>query len=276
MLKPVALSMLLSFFTAAANTSSGQAVMVSPLVDSATSNFEVVSVKRSDPKQEIQILNALLTYPGGRIVARGATLEFLIMEAFSMQSFQIVGGPRWMREARFEIEAKPPSKVAAKYARVPSPKFPPPDELRQMLRNLLIERFQLKLRFDQSEGQLYELDKGHGRLHLTPSKDINEYPWAGSLEGGSPNGDGLSGKNISMSGLASRISSWLSTPVVDKTSLSGAYDFEVVVDDDKDSSALDVQNNVLESIKELGLDLKKGKGLIPRLVIEQASLPTAN
>jgi uncharacterized protein (TIGR03435 family) len=267
----------------AANDSEGQAITRTNgghasayNADKSHINFEVASIKRSDPKQEIQILNALLTYPGGRMVARGATLEYLLTEAYSLQRFQLVGGPSWLHETRFEIEAKPPADVAARFINVPNPKNPPPDELRQMLCNLLTERFRLKLHFEQSEGNIYELVRGRGPLHLNPSKDKNEYPWAGSLEGGNPNGDGLRGMNISMSNLASRVSFWLSTPVVDHTGLSGAYDFQVVLGSDEDASNFGVQNSILESVKELGLELKKSKGLVQRLVVVQASLPTDN
>ena len=38
-------------------------------------------------------INGLYTYPGGRIVCNGCTLESLIMQAFDVQSFQISGGP---------------------------------------------------------------------------------------------------------------------------------------------------------------------------------------
>jgi uncharacterized protein (TIGR03435 family) len=269
-----------SFFAITARYSVGQATQPENSGKSASSagasnaEFEVASVKQSDSKQ--QIINALLTYPGGRIEARGATLKYLLMEAYNLQSYQITGGPGWINQTRFEIEAKPPADVASRFTEVPNPKNPPPDEVRQMLRNLLTERFQVKVHFEQTEGQTYELVRGSGPLRLNPPKDTNEYPWAGSVEGGLPGGDGLRGTNIPMSNLASRMSSWFSTPVVDHTGLSGSYDFEVKLDSGEDASNFEVQNNILESVKQLGLQLKKSKGLIPRLVIDEASLPTEN
>ena len=67
--------------------------------------FEVVSVKPFNPPGEI----SFRTYPGGRIVAHGITLEDLIEVVLDVQSFQITGGPGWMKSYRFEIEAKPPA-----------------------------------------------------------------------------------------------------------------------------------------------------------------------
>lgn len=112
--------------------------------------FEVASIKETNPDQKFMIINALLTYPGARVAARGATLGYLLMEAYRLPRAQIVGGPNWIDKTRFDIDAKPPEDVASRYAHLTgSIKTPPPDEIRQMLRNLLTERFQLKLHLQQ-------------------------------------------------------------------------------------------------------------------------------
>jgi hypothetical protein len=79
----------------------GQTVASSPA-------FEVASVKPSNP-QGGRIGVGLFTYPGGRIVASGCPLDYLIQQAFDVQSFQIAGGPGWIHNDRFDIEAKPPA-----------------------------------------------------------------------------------------------------------------------------------------------------------------------
>jgi uncharacterized protein (TIGR03435 family) len=67
-------------------------------------------------------------------------------------------------------------------------------------------------------------------------------------------------------------------PVVDRTNLSGSYDFEVLVDEGPDdaSSELGAHNGLFESLKELGLQLKKSTGLVQTLAVDQASLPDDN
>lgn len=253
---------------------SGQPILFHD-VENSRMQFEVATVKRSDSQQRVQILNALLTYPGGRVVARGATLDFLLMEAYGLQPFQISGGPIWMNSARFDIQAKPSAEIARHYPTVANVKAPPPDELRYMLQNLLLDRFHITLHLGESPGSVYLMTRGHGKLHLFPSKDKREYPWAGSIEGGSPNGDGLRGTNITMSALAHRVSLWLSMPVVDRTALDGSFDFEFVLDPGEDRvTASDVQSNVIESLKGLGLDIHKSQGMAPHLFVEQAVLPT--
>jgi uncharacterized protein (TIGR03435 family) len=35
-------------------------------------------------------------------------LDYFISEAFNIQMFQVVGGPQWIHDERWDIEAKPP------------------------------------------------------------------------------------------------------------------------------------------------------------------------
>jgi hypothetical protein len=60
--------------------------------------FEAASVRPSSPNQ--QEIGGFYTYPGGRIVARGCSLKYLIMIAFDVQDFQVSGGPHWIEDAR--------------------------------------------------------------------------------------------------------------------------------------------------------------------------------
>jgi Protein of unknown function (DUF3738) len=77
--------------------------------------FEAASVKRaspdSPPGQGIQ------RAPGGRFNAVNAPLRFLITYAYQIQNYQLVGGPDWIANERFNIVAKmegaPPSIVTS-------------------------------------------------------------------------------------------------------------------------------------------------------------------
>jgi uncharacterized protein (TIGR03435 family) len=115
--------------------------------------FEVASVRHTPTSS--RIINALLTYPGGRVEAKGATLEYLLMEAFDVQPFQITGAPAWAKETQFDIEAKPPDSLAAKYKTSSGPKTPPSEKQRKMLQNLLIERFQLQTHIAHGTGPVF-------------------------------------------------------------------------------------------------------------------------
>lgn len=250
---------------------SGQNDAYVPLVAEPNARFEVASIKRSGPDDRG---SGLYTYPGARVVARGMTVRYLIAEAYRIDESQIVGGPAWIDAERFHIEAKPPDSVASRYTAPHDPLTSPPDEIRQMLQNLLAERFQLKVHVPQGKGRIYELVRNNRPLHLNLPKDKNAFPWTGSPEGGVPHGEGLRGRNISMPELATRLTDFLSCPVIDKTGLSGTYDF--LVNSESDDTGLALIDGISQSLRELGLELKRSTGTVYKLAVDQVSLPSGN
>lgn len=264
--------MILSHSTiwAAAQSSHGNA----PLASAPNARFEVASVKKTAPDQHN--MYGVQTYPGGRVVARGNTLFYLIQEAYNVSRAQIVGGPSWLDEQMFDVEATSPDSVSAHLLNRSNPKLPPPDEIRQMLQNLLAERFQLKVHVEQRSGKIYELVRSKHPLQLYPPKNKDAFPWAGGHRGGVPSNDGLRGQNISMAALAKRMTDWLQCPVVDRTEISGAYDFDVVRDADETELGPSASSNIFGSLRTLGLELKKSTGLTYTLVVDDASLPSDN
>lgn len=234
--------------------------------------FEVASVK---PRAErTQFVNTLLTYPGGRITCGGCRLRYLIEEAFDVQPFQISGGPGWLNEDRFDLEAKPPAGSRASHVNPPLSKLPMIDEQRVMLQALLAERFQLKYHREEREGAVYFLVKANKKLKLEAAKDKEAFPWAGAPQGGGFGSNGMAGTNITMPQLAARLSRVLEHPVIDKSGLDGAYDFkyEYAADDANQDRA----TSILMSVQGLGLKLESGKGPVSTIVIDHAEKPSGN
>ena len=64
--------------------------------------FDVVSVKPAGPDTRGMSMQT----NRGRLLARGATLGFLIQYAYKPKPAQISGGPNWLNTDRFEIEAR--------------------------------------------------------------------------------------------------------------------------------------------------------------------------
>lgn len=236
--------------------------------------FEVVSIRPTPPGPTL--IDALRTYPGGRLTVKGATVEDLLMEAFSVQDFQIIGAPAWTKQTRFDIQAKPPDSIAARYKDVPSPKSPPSDEQRRMLQNLLIERFQLRTHIAHGTGPVFLLTKSGRSLRLQPPKDPNAFHWVGGVEDGLPDGDGIRGANISMPELSARLSDWLEHPVEDHTGLSGTFDFLAKYGEEDAPSEDDITSSIFTSLKSIGLDLKKSTGSVNQLVIDHVIPPSEN
>jgi len=237
--------------------------------------FEVAAVKLSGPQSK---MIGVLTYPGGRILAQNLTLSQLIQEAFNVQAFQITGGPAWIYELRYDVEAKPPADSKAAASHPSNFKLPMNADEREMLQTLLAARFQLKYHKETRQGPVYLLVKGSKRLKLDPAKDENDYPWVGGFnggqKGGAVTGTGIAGINASMQLLALRLSRYMERPVLDQTGLAGSFDF--AYEYRQEDPHPDLISSILTSIQELGLKLESAKGPVDTLLIDHADKPSPN
>jgi uncharacterized protein (TIGR03435 family) len=234
--------------------------------------FEVASVKPSTAEDRVI---GLFTYPGGRITATNYTLEMLIEESYSVQHFQISGGPRWIGDDRYSIVAKPPASSKSSKSMPPNPKAPPNEEQLLMLQTLLADRFHLQFHRETKEGSVYLLTVGNKESKLKPAKSADDYPWVGRPGGGGTVfGTGIAGTNASMQLLAIRLTEYLRRPVLDQTGLKGAFDFRF--DYAADDNQPDVTASIFASIQGLGLKLEAAKGPVETLVIDHAEKPSGN
>jgi uncharacterized protein (TIGR03435 family) len=87
-------------------------------------------------------------------------------------------------------------------------------------------------------------------------------------------GDGeVVGTNATMGFTASRLSAILRRTVIDRTDLTGSYDFHVEAPDAENADRMDA---TIEGMKALGLELKSGKAPVDTIVIDEVSQPTPN
>jgi bla regulator protein BlaR1 len=97
-----------------------------------------------------------------RLNINNMPLKEMIVLAWSIQPFQISGGPAWIESLRYDISAKPDHK-------------PKEDEESLMLQSLLADRFQLKIHHETKELPIYALvvASKEGKLgpQLTASKE---------------------------------------------------------------------------------------------------------
>jgi uncharacterized protein (TIGR03435 family) len=199
--------------------------------DAGTASFEVASVK---PNKTGDRRVSIGLQPGGRFNASNVPLRMLLRQAYDIQEFQIVGGPGWLRSDRFDVVAKTPE---GEYSA---------NEMRPMLRALLAERFKLRAHHETREMPVYSLMKARrdGSLgpNITPA-DVDCVAVMQSRRGGPPPAPPQPGQKIDcgfligvgrmnvggmpMISLARSLSSLVGRTVVDKTGLTGGYDFEL-------------------------------------------------
>jgi uncharacterized protein (TIGR03435 family) len=115
-----------------------------------TERFEVASIRRTTTPFGKMGANQ---EAGGRFVATNLSLRDLIELAYSVRTFQVLGGPSWLGTDRFDIVAKAYTEL---------PPFSSTDDaglLDRMLQALLTERFQLAVRREMREMPIYALVK---------------------------------------------------------------------------------------------------------------------
>src|SRR5262249_18387632 len=108
--------------------------------ESKRPSFEVATVKPAEPGP--RRISGISIQPGGRLVIKNMTLRNLLIFAYNVRDSQVAGGPNWMRDEAWDIEAR------AEEGSIPAPTGPPdpskPNPMAIRLQSLLEERFQLK------------------------------------------------------------------------------------------------------------------------------------
>ncbi|MGB2591192.1 MAG: M56 family metallopeptidase [Candidatus Acidiferrum sp.] len=245
--------------------------------------YDAVSVrpnKSGDEKESI-------TYPPSGFSAINVTLPMLVRAAYGVEYNQISGGPDWLNSAAFDVEAKVDSSVAVQLGRLSAAqlKF----ARQRMLQTLLADRFKLTLHSETKELSIYVLGVAGGGPRLQEAKPGDTY--SDGLKGldGRPAGPHymvlrsgeFTAQTQPMSSLARVLSRVLSRPVLDKTGLTGNYDFALQWTPDASQGAPtpveSSASSIFSSIQEqLGLKLETQSSPVEVLVIDNAKQPSDN
>lgn len=192
--------------------------------------FEVASIRPAAagtrPRQAVE--------PGGRYVATGLPLQMIIGFAFRSANLDGGGLPGWVTTDLWDIQAKAPE-GALSATRVMS--LTAPDPMAPFVQSLLEDRFQLKMHRETREVPAYELTIAKGGLKIKRSEDQTPAvmpapgtppPPGGIPRGGTAMGPGLvSGNSIAFPDLVEILGAVLQRRVIDKTGLTGRYDFKL-------------------------------------------------
>jgi uncharacterized protein (TIGR03435 family) len=206
--------------------------------------------------------------PGGeRYQASNTFLRLLIAEAYRVRFDQVTGGPDWIDRDRFDINAK---------AERPS-KNP---ELRVMLQHLLADRFQLRFHRETKTMPVYELTAEKTGAKLRPPEAPNA-DLAFEQSPGAPHEVKMKGRSVPMDYLAWRLSRVLDRPVADRTSIAGAYDFDLHFIEEVAPEIVErlssTHPTIFEALRDqLGLRLESRRGPVEILVIDRAVRPEEN
>lgn len=210
-----------------------------------------------------------------QLVVVGFTLDDLIGSAYNLSGQQIINGPGWMRSERFDITARP------KVAGTPSGK-----QLKEMVKAILADRFQLQIHAEQKTMSAYILTVAQGGPKLT--KDNSKSGRGGLLFG--PPMPTLRAQNATMEDFSNSLRSVvLDRPVVNHTGLTGRWNFSLHWTPDASqfigkgwkmpppSKSAKAAPPLSTAIREqLGLKLETGNASVPILVVDHVNHPPAN
>jgi uncharacterized protein (TIGR03435 family) len=245
-------------------------------------HFDVATVKPSDPAKEHLAL--YWRQPNG-LKWDGVTLRGMIANAYGVSStvkYQIEGGPDWMGSQAFDINAKVDPETAARWSKMTQQQVD--EERRSMTRSLLADRFHLKSHRETREMPALILTVAKGGPKLQPPQPEPD------LQAGVPAsrinhfGHGhMEGHSALMSNLAKSLASEpeiASRPVVDKTALTGGYDFTLRWTSDPEAVADDpgaqFPSLFTALVEQLGLKLTPQKQPMDIIVIDSVEMPNEN
>ncbi len=216
-------------------------------------------------------------------------IENLVSYAYGVDVYQVVGAPRWPRPALFVVEAKGDSEADAKMAALTGDQQLA--EQQHMLQVLLEERFKLKTHWEAKQGDVYNLviAKGGQKLgaqgSMPPSTDeLNRFgdrPVPSLYQKNDAQGYDFIAHGCTMDSWAKTLTGQFGRPVIDKTGLTGNYDFVVKYkgrwDSDRPADDLDPMPPLDRALQEqIGLKVESAKGLSKVLVIDHVEKPSEN
>jgi uncharacterized protein (TIGR03435 family) len=253
--------------------------------------FEVASVRPNLSDDPPTPPPARQYHPGGRLNWRGIPLRELVTMAWDLDPdphAAVAGAPKWM-DARFDIVAKAPAGTMASPTQIFA------DDLQRMLRALLVERFQMKVHFEDRQAEVYLLVANKPKIKPA---DLSNRPGC-RISPPQPPRDPEEGppphvavcRNITMEQFANRLQdvarSYIRHPVVDATGLQGAWDFTLTFhpapppDGGRKGPPKEETGpriSIFTAVeKELGLKLQPERRTVPVLVIDHIEeKPTEN
>ena len=234
--------------------------------------FEVATIKPVDP--DAKAGRYIVMQGTHRFVEKAYTLKLLIAAAYDLNPRTISGGPGWIESDHYDIVAVTPGEIR-----------PTHDEQMSMLRDLLTERFKLTFHREEKVFSIYELQIVKNGPKLKASTAPPDDPPA-LISTVYPQRIVMPARNVTMSDLTRLMQrAILDRPVVDKTGLSGRYDFDLEWAPDETQfggevppASAEAQAAPLFSAiqQQLGLRLEATKGPVQALVVDRAERPSAN
>ena len=248
-----------------------------------TLTFDVVSIRPAPPPGPNFHFSVTSPPHSSRYEATNLPIKALIQIAYGFES-PIVGMPDWVSDTFYDIQARSDDAADAKLATLSTNEARL--EKRNAIRVLLAERLGLKTHFETRSASVYNLvlAKGGVKMQAVP---VPPPPADGQAPSPPPPSDiqthgtrqGLEfvATNSSMRLITGTLSAMVEAPVVDKTGLTGVYNFTLQFAREWSQNDSESWPSIFTAVEEqLGLKLESAHETLPNLVIDQITKPTEN
>lgn len=229
-------------------------------------SFDVASIRRSEIWKgggEGGTRSGFEYSPGG-IRLLNVNVSDCLQWAYNVRYYQI-SGPQSLNAERYDIVAKVENPASL-------------EQLRQMMRDLLADRFKVTLHHEMRTLPVYELVTAKRGAKLPVSKADDTASASHAMESLPRVQDGnFVFQNTSIAQFAEQLSQLrgINRPVLDRTGIQGTFDITLK---DAAASVLDPNGPSLFTLieEQLGLKLQSTKAPVDTLVIDHAEKPSEN
>jgi uncharacterized protein (TIGR03435 family) len=248
-----------------------------------TLTFDVATIRLAPPPDANFHVSVSSPPHSSRFEATNLPIKALLHIAYGFDA-PVDGAPDWTTNTFYNIQARSDEATDARLAKLTDNEVRL--EKRNAIRVLLTDRLNLKTHLETRNSSIYNLVvvKGGVKMQVAPAPPAPAEgeappprPQADYHAHGSEHGLELVISNASMMSVISLLSSMVEVPVIDRTGLTGVYNFTLQFG--RDWSAHDPESwpSIFTAVQEqLGLKLEAVHESVPNLVIDHITKPTEN
>jgi uncharacterized protein (TIGR03435 family) len=245
--------------------------------------FDVAIIRLAPPPDANFHVSVSSPPHSSRFEATNLPIKALLQIAYGFDA-PVVGAPDWTTNTFYNIKARSDDAADARLAKITDNEVRL--EKRNAIRVMLTERLGVVTHLETRTSAIYNLTVDKGGVKMKPAPALPP-PADGSAPPppppanvdahGSQHGLEFIGSNAPMRAICGALSSMVEAPVVDKTGLTGVYNYTLQFGRDWSANDPDSWPSIFTAVQEqMGLKLESVHEAVPNLVVDHITKPTEN